>query len=161
MSNKKHLLTLILISFILLISAPHPCNSEPAPVDLMIINEMLETIRQQQEQLKIQAEQIKSQSEQLNKLQKQIDVMIQQRSALPSQVPHNEAKAQQLKLPSGDEGFSLKISGQINRALNIINVWAPGYCYIFRTCITVFWNIKEGFSKIKQCYRQPYIKHEK
>ncbi len=103
----------------------------PAVVNPQLLRQLQETIRQQQEQLQQQAEQIRIQAETLRTLQQQVQVL--QQPAAPA--PHlaepvtaaQKAPSERLlhspppTVSSGSDRIKLTISGQINRAVNVIN----------------------------------------
>lgn len=98
----------------------------PAAVDPQLLEQLQETIRQQQHQLQQQAEQLQQQSRILETLQKQVLSLTQSAAAQPAPVPQKPAEtALKTALPatvvSGNDTIKLAVSGQINRAVNIIN----------------------------------------
>ena len=100
---------------LLLVSLPLTASAQPTAIDPHILQQMQETIRQQQLQLQQQAEQIKAQSEILQRLQQQISTL--QQTPLPpvQTVPALPA------VTSGNDKIKLAISGQINRAVVVAN----------------------------------------
>ncbi|MDK9717007.1 MAG: porin [Trichlorobacter sp.] len=106
----------------LLLCLPVPAAAQPATIDPTVLQQMQETIRQQQMQLQQQAEQIKAQSDILQRLQQQIST-IQKAAPLTVQTP-SSASVQVLPPPtvtSGNDKIKLAISGQINRAVVVAN----------------------------------------
>jgi predicted porin len=108
-------------------------NAQSLPVDAKVLEELQTTILQQQEQLKIQAEQIRLQSERLDAMQLQIRSLQQpeQTTAAPLSPPATAQKkthaTQLMEKPplltvfTPDERIKLNFSGQVNRALNVVN----------------------------------------
>jgi len=101
-----------------------PVLAQSVAVDPLLLQQLQETIRQQQHQLAQQAEQIKAQAEVLRQLQQQVGAL----QAHPQPEPAAAtvaATAQPLQPPtvvtSGNDKISLKLSGHINRAVNVIN----------------------------------------
>jgi predicted porin len=82
---------------------------------------MQETIRRQQEQLRIQAEQIRAQSELLENLQKQVHALQQPQTPQPSAAVAPQPGTLPLTVTSGNDRIKVTLSGQVDRALNIVN----------------------------------------
>ena len=117
-----HKLTpLLLTTTALILAAPFTGRTEPVAVDPQILHQMQVTIRQQQEQLGIQAEQIKAQSELLNNLQKQINAMQQPQASQPSVTTAPKTNASPLTISSGNDRIKVTLSGQVDRAVNVVN----------------------------------------
>ncbi len=102
-------------------------SAQTVAVDQKMLQQLQETIRQQQQQLQQQAEQIKAQSDILQKLQQQVN-SIQKPAAQPTaQTPAQPATATAaLTAPppalvtSGTDRIKLAVSGEIDRAFNVI-----------------------------------------
>lgn len=102
--------------------------AQPVQVDQQLLQQLQETIQQQQQQLQQQAEQIKAQGEVLRNLQQQIQALQK-----PAPSPTTPAPAPKLaterpnNLPtpavvtSGNDKIHLAISGQLNRAVVVMN----------------------------------------
>jgi hypothetical protein len=110
-----------LTTTVLILAMPFSGRAEPVAVDPLILNQMQETIRQQQEQLRIQAEQIKAQSELLENLQKQIHAMQQPQASPPSAAAISLPGSSLLPVSSGNDRIQVMLSGQVDRALNVVN----------------------------------------
>ncbi len=109
------------LSFLLL-SLPLTASAQPRAMDQQVLQQMQETIRQQQLQLQQQAEQIKAQSEILQRLQQQISTF--QQTSAPVQIPTAQTVQTAAPVPvvtSGNDKIKLAISGQINRAVVVAN----------------------------------------
>lgn len=106
---------------LLLLLSPRVCAAQPITLDAAVLRQMQETVRQQQKQLEQQAEQIRLQSESLKAMQQQVAVL--QQSAPSSKPVAVTVAAVPLPQPlsSGNERIKLAISGQINRAVNIVS----------------------------------------
>ena len=107
----------------LLLCFPLTAVAQPVTVDPLVLQQMQETIRQQQLQLQLQAEQIKAQTEVLQRLQQQISTL-QQQAAVPAPKPVQAASQPPTPPPvitSGNDKIKLALSGQINRAVVVAN----------------------------------------
>lgn len=98
----------------------------PVAVDPELLRQLQETIRQQQLQLQQQAEQLQQQSRTLETLQQQVQSLSHRAAAPPPPAPPQPAEtAQKTALPatvvSGNDTIKLAVSGQINRAVSVIN----------------------------------------
>lgn len=112
---------ILLTTAVLILAAPLTGAAEPVAVDPQILNQMQETIRRQQEQLRIQAEQIKAQSELLDNLQKQVHALQQPQAPQPSAAIAPRPAASPLTVTSGNDRIKVTLSGQVDRALNVVN----------------------------------------
>ncbi len=115
------LVPLLLATMGLNFLVPFTGRAEPVAFDPQIIKQMQEIIRQQQEQLQRQAEQIKAQSEMLGILQKQMSVLQPSPPPQPSVIAVPGASAPQLMVVSGNDRIKLTLSGQVNRAVNVVS----------------------------------------
>ncbi len=102
-------------------------SAQSVDVDPQVLQQLQETIKQQQQQLQHQADQIKKQSALLQQLQQQVS-SIQNKPAIQPAVasgPLQADPALKTALPapvtSGNDKIKLSLSGQINRAVNVIN----------------------------------------
>lgn len=111
--------------------AGNSVSAQSIPVDQNILLQLQETIRQQQQQLQQQAEQIKAQSEILQKLQQQVSTMQKPSEPGPAQASAkapSPADSAQVSLSSpspafvksGNDRVKLSVSGELNRAINVI-----------------------------------------
>ena len=95
--------------------------------DIRLLRQLQETIQHQQQLLQQQSIQIQSQSDQLQKLQQQVSTLLQKAAAQPSvQTPPLKPDPDlQQPLPaviaSGNDKIKLALSGQINRAINVVS----------------------------------------
>lgn len=112
-------LTSCLTATLLVCSVP----AHSAEIDTQLLIQLQETILQQQQQLELQ-------SEQIQQLQKQVSGMLQhQQSAPPAPPPLAAARptpsvpvqAASAVVSSGNDKVKLSLSGQINRALNVVS----------------------------------------
>ena len=97
-----------------------------AAIDPQLLKQLQETIRLQQLQLQQQAEQIQRQGIQLQHLQQQVSGLIQQ-TATPQPAAVQQARPEVVQqmpglhiVKSGNDKINLTLSGQINRALNVV-----------------------------------------
>ena len=118
----------------LLLMAPSVSSAEPVQVDRQLLLQLQETIRQQQLQLQQQAEQIRQQSLKLEALHQQVTALQHAVPPVPAQ-PSGASTDKQAEasagarlaapapatVTSGNDKVRLAISGQINRATNIID----------------------------------------
>ena len=113
---------LFAIAFLLM---PFVCSAGPVMVDTALVQQMQETVRQQQKLLDLQDDQLRQQSQSLESIRQQITTM--QKADPPRKVPTADsstviaATAPATTLTSGTDRVKLAISGQINRAVSIIN----------------------------------------
>jgi len=131
---------LLAVGMALMLVLPAPLPAQPTAVDQKALDKLQETIRQQQEQLDKQARQLQSQAELLQSLQQQLDEMRRApvaaapvvppaaTAAVPVVPPTVTAAAPKTATPvptatvtSGGDQVKLSISGQINRAVNVVN----------------------------------------
>lgn len=105
----------------LLLAAPSVSTAGTVTVDPAVLRQMQETVRQQQQQLELQAEQLRQQTQNLEVMSQQLRVLQQ---PVPSPAPATVLVAS-TALPqpvvSGDDRIKLSLSGQINRAMNLVN----------------------------------------
>lgn len=112
------------------------CSSavQAAEIDSRLLRQLQETIQHQQQllqqqaaQIQEQAEQIRRQDDQLQKLQQQVSNLLHRAAAQPSlQTPpvKPEPALQQppaATVSSGSDKIKLTLSGQINRAVNVVS----------------------------------------
>ncbi len=90
-------------------------SADPASVDPLILQQLLETARRQQEQLEIQSEQLKKQSISIDLLNRQINSITVSANATPLSTPPVAS------VVSGNDRIKLSVSGQINRAMNVVS----------------------------------------
>jgi len=101
-------------------------------IDAKILRQLQQTIEQQQQLLEKQALELKSQSEMLNSLQKQVNDLSSKASEAQSQAVQAKSKADmavdtankataQSQVTSGQERVKLAVSGQVNRAVNMVD----------------------------------------
>lgn len=98
---------------------PAICAAQPVVPDPAVLLQMQNTIRLQQQQLEQQAEQIRQQTRQLETLLQQVTALQQSAPASKPAVVMTAAPAQ--LLTSGNDRIRLSVSGQINRAANIVS----------------------------------------
>lgn len=115
------MIMLFLLTVFLLLAQPLFAMAEPESLDQQLLREMQATIRQQQEQLRRQAEQLKVQAEQLDSLQKKMDALLPAQKPAPATPVVAEAGVVPLTVSSGNERLQLTLSGQLNRAFNMVN----------------------------------------
>lgn len=110
-------------------AAPAGAAEQAVAVDLQVIRQLQETIRQQQAQLQQQAAQLQQQEELLLKLARQVSVLTAQDAAkspqqvLPTEQPKPAPPSGAPSAPpvvSGGNNIKLTLSGQINRAMNVV-----------------------------------------
>jgi len=107
--------------------------TQPVPVDAKLLRQLQQTIQQQQEQIRQQAAQIRVQSERLDAMQQQINTLQRPGQSLTPAAVASATKKQpsdttslQEPLPwftisSGNDQVKLSLSGQVNRAVNIVH----------------------------------------
>lgn len=118
----KHTVRILMAAALLMIATA--AFSQPLATDQGLLQQMQETIRQQQQQLQQQADQIKTQVEVLQKLKQQVDSLQGSLTAPHAPVPAAVAVAQPQPpavITSGNDKIKLSLSGQVNRAVNVIN----------------------------------------
>jgi predicted porin len=113
------LFALLLLVSILVPSTP--ARAEPISVDGELLRQLQETLRQQQDQLRVQAEQIRSQAEQLQLMQQQIHALQQQQAPLSSPPVAAGTAPAPFTVSSGNDRIKLTLSGQLNRAVNVVS----------------------------------------
>lgn len=91
----------------------------PEVINPLVLQQLQETIRQQQEQLNQQAEQLRQQARTLELLQQQIQ-SIGKPVDTATTAPPAPAVAN-ATVSSGNDNIKLTVSGQINRAVSVIN----------------------------------------
>lgn len=94
---------------------------QAAGIDPRLLKQLQETISHQQAQLQQQAVQLKQQDELLRQLAEQVSVLTQQSAAKPA--PQAATAITPLFPPSvtsGNSKIKLTLSGQINRAMNVV-----------------------------------------
>ncbi len=122
----------------LLATIAPPAMAQPATTPPQLLQQMQDTLRQQQEQLSQQAEQIRQQARQLEALQQQLKALIVQ-SPAPA-APQTTAGTEKpvaatvqppppVAVTSGNDKIRLAISGQINRAVNLVSDGRPAKLY--------------------------------
>lgn len=107
---------------------------QAAESDIRLLRQLQETIQHQQQllqqqaaQLQGQSEQIRRQDDQLQKLQQQVSTLLHKAAAQPSvqSPPLKPEPVLQQPLPaviaSGNDKIKLALSGQINRAINVVS----------------------------------------
>ncbi len=109
-----------------------PASAQTITLEAKILQQLQETINQQQEQLGKQSAQIQAQGETLKAVQQQLDDLKQETTGAQTQAAQALSTAQQtatasqksspsLTVASSQERVKLAISGQLNRAVNVIN----------------------------------------
>lgn len=119
---------------VLILGLPSNVNAQAVPDELVLLRQLQMTVQQQQEQLRQQAEQIRLQSESVDYLLRKIDAMQNQEanrncaaviSAPPKAMPPDAMPLHENQprpsISSGNEHVKLSLSGQINRAVNIVD----------------------------------------
>jgi predicted porin len=107
---------------------PFSALAQPAGIDPQLFQQMQDTIRQQQEQLRQQAEQIRQQFQKLESMQQQIDAFRQPSTGVTAADPPPATGADSIlksvlptAITAGNDKVRLSISGQINRAVTVVN----------------------------------------
>ncbi|MGD8500857.1 MAG: hypothetical protein PVJ86_09435 [Phycisphaerales bacterium] len=112
--------------------------AEQVSVDAAVLEKLQKIIQEQQQQIQKQSEQLESQSELLRSLQKQVNDLQQTASAAQTEATEAKATAEQAAdtakqaskavgapaakvVTSGQERVKLAISGQVHRAVNVID----------------------------------------
>jgi hypothetical protein len=115
-----------------------PAAAQSVNIDARTLQKLQQTIEQQQQLLQQQAQELKSQSEMLNSLQKQVNDLSSKASEAQSQAVQAKSKADmavdtankateaaqataQREVTSGQERVKLAVSGQVNRAVNMVD----------------------------------------
>ncbi|MCX8069888.1 MAG: hypothetical protein N2738_05230, partial [Thermodesulfovibrionales bacterium] len=108
------LITVFILSFIQICYADN---------DIETLKKLQEIITRQQEELNRQAEQIKQQQELLKSLQRQIEDLQKTGQTEIEQKPVTETKTSPSVqiVTSGDDRYKIILSGQVNRAVNIVS----------------------------------------
>ena len=113
-------------------------TAQPVSIDSKTLKKLQETIEQQQLLLQKQSQELKSQSEMLNSLQRQVNDLSNKASEAQTQAVQAAYKADvagehanraeeaaqaatQRATKSGHENVKLSISGQVNRAVNMVD----------------------------------------
>ncbi len=107
-------------------------GAQTVVVDSQTLKQLQETIQQQQELLQRQSRELKSQAEMLNALQQQVDALSRQTTEATAQAAQAKTTAQEAvasaqqtapaaPVTSGQERVKLAISGQVNRAVNMVD----------------------------------------
>jgi hypothetical protein len=113
-------------------------SAQPVNIDAKTLKKLQETIEQQQLLLQKQSQELKSQSEMLNSLQKQVNDLSNKASEAQNNAVRATYKAEdaadhankakeaalagtQRVATSGQENVKLSISGQVNRAVNMVD----------------------------------------
>jgi predicted porin len=107
-------------------------GAQTVVVDSQTLKQLQETIQQQQELLQRQSRELKSQAEMLNALQQQVDALSRQTTEATTQAAQAQTTAQEAvataqqaapaaPVTSGQERVKLAISGQVNRAVNMVD----------------------------------------
>ena len=107
-------------------------GAQTVVVDSQTLKQLQETIQQQQELLQRQSQELKSQAEMLNALQQQVDALSRQTTEATAQAAQAQTTAQEAvasaqqtapaaPVTSGQERVKLAISGQVNRAVNMVD----------------------------------------
>jgi hypothetical protein len=121
-----------------LVSAFGTAFAQPVSIDSKTLKKLQETIEQQQLLLQKQSQELKSQSEMLNSLQKQVNDLSNKTSEAQTQAVQAKSKADmavdtankateaaqataQREVTSGQERVKLAVSGQVNRAVNMVD----------------------------------------
>lgn len=112
--------------------------AQPVSIEAKTLKKLQETIEQQQLLLQKQTQELKSQSEMLNSLQKQVNDLSNKASEAQTQAVQAKSKADmavdtankateaaqataQREVTSGQERVKLAVSGQVNRAVNMVD----------------------------------------
>jgi len=121
-----------------LVLAVGRASAQPVSIDAKTLKQLQETIEQQQLLMQKQTQELKSQSEMLNSLQKQVNDLSNKASEAQTQAVQAKSKADmavdtankateaaqataQREVTSGQERVKLAVSGQINRAVNMVD----------------------------------------
>ncbi|MCX8026725.1 MAG: hypothetical protein N3A62_02560, partial [Thermodesulfovibrionales bacterium] len=115
-------LTLCLLIYVII--SPYPVfSTETSQQTQSELKKLQEIITRQQEELNRQAEQIKQQQELLKSLQRQIEDLQKTGQTKIEQKPVTETKTSPSVqiVTSGDDRYKIILSGQVNRAVNIVS----------------------------------------
>lgn len=121
-----------------LVLAVGTAAAQPVSIDSKMLKKLQETIEQQQLLLQKQSQELKSQSEMLNSLQKQVNDLSNKASEAQTQAVQAKSKADMAvdtankateaaqagtprEVKSGQERVKLAVSGQVNRAVNMVD----------------------------------------
>lgn len=121
-----------------LVLAVGTASAQPVSIDAKTLKNLQETIEQQRLLMQKQTQELKSQSEMLNSLQKQVNDLSNKASEAQTQAVQAKSKADlavdtankateaaqataQREVTSGQERVKLAVSGQVNRAVNIVD----------------------------------------
>ena len=121
-----------------LVLAVGTAAAQPVSIDSKMLKKLQETIEQQQLLLQKQSQELKSQSEMLNSLQKQVNDLSNTASEAQTQAVQAKSKADMAvdtankateaaqagtprEVKSGQERVKLAVSGQVNRAVNMVD----------------------------------------
>lgn len=112
----------------LLFSSCAHASDQTVTVNQQVLSQLQETVRQQQLQLQQQAVQIQRQAELLQRLEQQLTTLGQQTIARPVSTETGQSKLETglhttppPVVSSGNNKVKLAVSGQINRALNVVS----------------------------------------
>jgi len=120
-----------------LVLAIGTASAQPVSIDAKTLKQLQETIEQQQLLMQKQTQELKSQSEMLNALQKQVNDLSNKASAATTQAAEAKVAAEQAKttaetkivdqdafrrmVTAVNPNVKLAISGQVNRAVNMVD----------------------------------------
>ncbi|MFO7707850.1 MAG: hypothetical protein R6V84_06730 [Desulfobacterales bacterium] len=121
-----------------LVLAVGTAGAQPVSIDSKTLKKLQETIDQQQLLLQKQSQELKSQSEMLNSLQRQVNDLSNKASEAQTQAVQAKSKADlavdaankateaaqataQREVTSGQDRVKLAVSGQVNRAVNMVD----------------------------------------
>lgn len=136
--KKMPCLLLCGVLMVWLVLAVGTAAAQPVSIDSKTLKKLQETIEQQQLLLQKQSQELKSQSETLNSLQKQINDLSNKASDAQTQAVQAKSKADmavdtankateaaqataQREVTSGQDRVKLAVSGQVNRAVNMVD----------------------------------------
>jgi hypothetical protein len=136
--RKKTCFSLCGVLTVCLVLAVGTAAAQPVSIDSKTLKKLQETIEQQQLLLQKQSQELKSQSEMLNSLQKQVNELGNKASEAQSQAVQAKSKADmavdtankateaaqataQREVTSGQDRVKLAVSGQVNRAVNMVD----------------------------------------
>jgi predicted porin len=117
--------SMVMSAAIIFLLTPLICSARPVDLDAAIVQQMQETVRQQQKLLDLQDEQLRQQSQNLESIRQQITTL--QKNAPSPQAPAADLSATiataapPKTLTSGTDRVKLSISGQINRAVSLVD----------------------------------------
>jgi len=121
-----------------LVVAVGTASAQPVSIDAKTLQKLQETIEQQQLLMQKQTQELKAQSEMLNSLQKQVNDLSNKASEAQTQAVQAKSKADmavdtankateaaqataQREVTSGQDRVKLAVSGQVNRAVNMVD----------------------------------------